>query len=231
MDETVFSAQEFENRHRRIRQRMKERSLDGLIVTRGENIYYGSGYKAAHFASWLCELHALVIPATGSPRIMTRSLEREAAKMQATEAPRLYMDHEDPYAVLLDILEESGNLAGTLGIEERFLKLSQFKRIQRVLPKAKFVDVSGMIEEVAATPSTAESECLRRAAHITQLGLDTGLRAANCRRSSRTSRVRMESRSLRTRRPSISRIRTRIGRSGCGTTWRPTERQAPGATA
>jgi Xaa-Pro dipeptidase len=178
MGEMVFSAQEFQDRHRRIRQRMQERALDAVIVTRGENIYYGSGYKAAHFASWLCELHALIIPATGSPRIMTRSLEREATKIQSTEAPRLYMDHEDPYLVLRGILEESGNNGTTLGIEERFLKLSQFKKIQRVLPSAKFVDVSGMIEEVAATPSPAESECLRRAAQITKIGLDTGLKAA-----------------------------------------------------
>jgi Xaa-Pro dipeptidase len=178
MHDLAFSADEFQERHRRIRQRMKERSLDALVITRGENIYYGSGFKASHFASWLCELHALVIPATGAPRIMTRALEREAAKIQATEAPRLYMDHEDPYAVLLDILKETGNVAGTLGIEERFLKLSQFKKIQHVLPDARFVDVTGLIEGLAATPSAAESECLRRAARITRIGLDTGLRAA-----------------------------------------------------
>ncbi|MFL6798120.1 MAG: M24 family metallopeptidase [Xanthobacteraceae bacterium] len=178
MDELAFSAQEFEDRHRRIRGDMKERSIDALIVTRGENIFYGSGYKAAHFASWLCELHALVMPAVGSPRIMTRSLEREATKIQYTEAPRLYMDHEDPYGVVFDILKESGNTAGTLGIEERYLKLSQFKRLQKVLPDATFVDVSGMIEAVAASPSAAESECLRRASRITSIGLDTGLNAA-----------------------------------------------------
>jgi len=178
MHELAFSTEEFQERHRRIRQRMKEQSLDALIVTRGENIYYGSGFKASHFASWLCELHALVIPATGAPRIMTRALEREAAKIQATEAPRLYMDHEDPYAVLFDILRETGNVAGTLGIEERFLKLSQFKKIQHVLPNARLVDATGLIEGVAATPSAAESECLRRAARITRIGLDTGLRAA-----------------------------------------------------
>ena len=109
---------------------------------------------------------------------MTRSLEREATKIQFTEAPRLYMDHEDPYRVVLDILGESGNIAGTIGIEERFLKLSQFKKLQRVLPNATFVDVSGLIESVASTPSPAESECLRRAARVTKIGLDTGLKAA-----------------------------------------------------
>ncbi len=178
MSEMIFSPQEFQDRHRRVRERMKDLLVDALIVTRGENIFYGSGYKASHFASWLCELHALVIPAAGAPRIMTRSLEREAAKIQFTEAPKLYMDHENPYEVLVDILKESGNTAGTLGIEERFLKLSQFKKLQQYLPNAKFVDVSGLIEGVAATPSEAESACLRRAAQVTKVGLETGLRAA-----------------------------------------------------
>lgn len=178
MDGLVFPAEEFDERHSRIRQEMRERALDAAIITRGENIFYGSGFKASHFASWLCELHAMVIPASGSPRIMTRALEREAAKMQVTQAPKLYMDHEDPYQVLLDILAESGHADGTIGIEERFLKLSQFKSIQRALPNARFVDITGMIERVAATPSPAESECLRRAAHITEIGLETGLRAA-----------------------------------------------------
>lgn len=178
MSEPTFSAQEFEQRHGRIRGRMKEIGVDAAILTRGENIYYGSGYKASHFASWLCELHALVIPADGAPRIMTRSLEREAARIQHTQAPRLYADHENAYDVLVDILKESGNTAARLGIEERFLKVSQFKKLQQALPGATFVDISGMVEAVAATPSPAESECLRRAAHVTRIGLETGLKAA-----------------------------------------------------
>lgn len=174
----VFSAQEFEQRHRRIRDEMSARGLDALILTRGENIFYGSGFKASHFASWLCELHALVIPASGAPRIMTRALEREAAKIQVTQSPRLFMDHENPYAVLVDILGESGTAGGVLGIEERHLKLSQFRKLQQHLPQARFVDVTGLVEGVAATPSEAESECLRRSARVTRIGLETGLRAA-----------------------------------------------------
>lgn len=178
MAEMLFSPQEYNDRHRRIRARMKDEGADALILTRGENIFYGSGYKASHFASWLCELHALVIPAAGAPRLMTRTLEREAANIQYTRTPALYMDHEDPYEVLVRILNESGNAAGTLGIEERFLKLSQFRKLRQHLPDATFVDVTGLVEGLAATPSAAESACLRRAAEITTIGLDAGLRAA-----------------------------------------------------
>ena len=156
---------------------MKAAGINALVVTRGENIFYGSGFRASHFASWLSELHALVIPETGVPRLMTRSLEREIAKLQWTPSPHLYMDHENPYEVLRRILAETGNTDKRIGIEERFLKVSQLKKIQNVLPGASFADASGLIESVAAIPSRAESECLRRAANITNIGFRTGIEA------------------------------------------------------
>jgi Xaa-Pro aminopeptidase len=175
LDELSFSADEFERRLAGIRARMKAAGMDALILTRGENIFYGCGFRASHFASWLSELHALIIPMEGAPRMMTRALEREIAKLQWTPSPHLYMDHEDPYEVLVKILQESGNVANRIGIEERFLKVSQLKSIQRHLPNAGLVDASGLVEAVAATPSEAETACLRRAAQITDIGFAAGI--------------------------------------------------------
>jgi Xaa-Pro dipeptidase len=155
---------------------MKPAGLDALIVTRGENIFYASGFRASHFASWLSELHALVIPASGEPRLMTRALEREIAKLQWTASPQLYMDHENPYELLVRILQESDNSKKCIGVEERFLKVSQLRNIQRHLPAAKFTDASGLVESVAASPSPAECACLREAARITDIGFQTGIR-------------------------------------------------------
>ncbi len=177
MNDLAFPAAEFEGRLARIRARMQPAALDALIVTRGENIFYASGFRASHFASWLSELHALVIPAIGEPRLMTRALEREIAKLQWTGFPQLYMDHENPYELLVRILRESGNSEKRIGIEERFLKVSQLKSIQRHLPAAQFTDASGLVESVAADPSPAESACMRRAARITEIGFQTGIGA------------------------------------------------------
>ena len=107
---------------------------------------------------------------------MTRALEREIAKLQWTGSPQLYLDHENPYELLVKILRESGNDTKTIGIEERFLKVSQLRRIQQHLPGARLVDASGLVEGVAASPSQAESDCLRRAARITDIGFQAGVR-------------------------------------------------------
>lgn len=175
MIDLAFPPQEFEGRLAKIRLKMKEAGLDALILTRAENIFYASGYKAAHFASWLSEVHAVIIPSEGAPRLMTRSLERETTRLQWTADPIVYMDHEDSYAVLTAVLRESGSEAKVIGLEERFLKVSQFKKIQRYIPNATLVDASGLVEGVAAIPSKAESACMREAARITDIGFKAGL--------------------------------------------------------
>jgi Xaa-Pro dipeptidase len=175
LSELSFAGVEFEQRVAKIRNKMKSAGLDALILTRGENIFYASGFRGAHFASWLSELHALIIPMDDTPRLMTRALEREVAKLQ-TASPQLYQDHENPYELLVGILQEGGNEAKTIGVEERFLKLSQFKNIRRQLPEATLIDASGLVEGVAARPSEAESACLRRAARIADVGMQAGIR-------------------------------------------------------
>ena len=175
MSQLVFSNQELEDRLNRIREQMINKGLDALLLTRPQNIYYASGFKASHFASQFSELHAMVIPREGEPRIMTRALEKEMARMQWTKDPKLYMDHEDPYQLLVRILQESGNLATRIGIEERFLTVRQFTRIRQSLPHAQFLDATGLVESVAANPSKAESECLRSAARITHIGFQKGI--------------------------------------------------------
>ena len=109
MGDLSFPTTEFGDRLSKILSAMNERGMDVLILTRAENIFYASGFRASHFASWLSELHAVIIPKNGELRLMTRALEREAAKHQWTEAPHLYMDDEDPYTALRKIISEMGN--------------------------------------------------------------------------------------------------------------------------
>jgi len=170
-----FSAAEFTTRLAKIRSAMKAAGLDVLIVTRAENIFYATGFRASHFASWLSELHALIIPMSNEPRLMTRALEREVAKTQWTKSPYLYPDQENPYQALKEIIEEAGAAKGTIGVEERFMRVSQLKEIARHLPNGRYVDASGMVEGVAAEPSEAESACLRAAARITNVGFEAGI--------------------------------------------------------
>lgn len=175
MDSSIFSDQEFEDRLRRVQQEMRNRGSDTLILTRSQNIYYLSGFRASHFASQFSELHTLIVPSEGAPRIMTRALEKEIARLQWTKDPVLYMDHENPYELLVTIFREGDFSVKSIGVEERFLTVRQLSRMRQSFPGAQFLDISGLVEGVAAHPSKAESECMREAAKITNLGFQKGI--------------------------------------------------------
>jgi Xaa-Pro dipeptidase len=179
MQSLVFPPSEFEGRLDRIREEMSSRKLDGLILTRPQNIYYATGYRGAQLASVVSQLLCVVIPARGEPRFMTRKLEEETVRTQWTKNPRLYMDHEDPFQVLAGIVKESRNESGKLGIEEGFLTVRQLARFKKALPNAKFVDTTGLVEGIRATPTKAESECIRRAAKVTSIGFQKGVEVSH----------------------------------------------------
>lgn len=173
----VFSKDEFARRLSIVQAEAAKREVSALVLTRPQNIYYLSGFRASHFAGQLSELHALVVPADGPPRLMTRALEKGIAQLQWTSNPSLYMDHEDPYQVVQKILHDMKIQGGTLGIEERFLSMRQFARLKNVLPDARFIDVTGLVEAIAVKSSADEVDCLRRAAAVTKAGFEAGIEA------------------------------------------------------
>jgi Xaa-Pro dipeptidase len=173
----VFTRDEIALRVSRVQAAAKRIGVATLILTRPQNIYYLSGFRASHFAGQLSELHALVVPTEGPPRLMTRALEKSIAELQWSEKPIFYMDHESPYTVLQSIFRENDIRADQLGIEERYLSVRQLSRIKQVLPDARYQDVSGLVEAIAVKSSPSEVACLRRAATVTKVGFEAGIAA------------------------------------------------------
>ena len=63
-----FPEEEYDARLKRVRQAMAERSLDGMLISSPENIYYLTGLNyLGYFAYQL-----LVVPLTGAPALVTR---------------------------------------------------------------------------------------------------------------------------------------------------------------
>ena len=86
------------------------------------------------------------------------------------------MDHENPYELLRRKTGGDGKYKATIGIEEQFLKVSQLKKIANHIPDGRYIDVSGIVERIAASPSKAEMACLRNSAKITDAGFQVGIR-------------------------------------------------------
>lgn len=171
----AFSSDEFSRRLAKVQEKIVERGLSALILTRPQNIYYLSGFRASHFAGQLSELHTLVVPTSGLPRLMTRALEKGIAQLQWTKDPYLHMDHEDPYLVLQRTFDDMQISKGPIGIEERFVSVRQFYKIKNVLPGAEFIDTTGLVEAIAVQSTPAEIQCLKGAAEVTRAGFTAGI--------------------------------------------------------
>jgi Xaa-Pro dipeptidase len=171
----VFTHDEIAQRVSRVQAAAKRVGVSTLVLTRPQNIYYLSGFRASHFGGPFSELQALVVPAEGHPRLMTRALEKTIAELQWSEKPSFYMDHESPYTLLQNICRENNIRADSLGIEERFLSVRQLSRIKQVLPQAQYQDVTGLVEAIALKSSPSEVACLRRAATVANVGIEAGI--------------------------------------------------------
>lgn len=175
MRSPIFPEEEYRERLKKVRERIAEVGLEAIILTRPQNIYYVSGYRAA-IMGWISPILPLIIPSEGELCLITRLLEAEVSKEQLAKDIRNYMDHEDPFQILAELMEGRGIASGTIGIEENFLSVQQLNRVKKALAHATFKDMSGLVDSIRITLSEREIECFKRAAEITNIGLKAGLR-------------------------------------------------------
>lgn len=167
--------EEYERRLQRVREAISASGDDLWIITRPENIYYLSGYRAAHIAARTAQLHGIFVPADGEPVLIGRSLEAETTTDQRVSQLILLDDDEDPYAAMHRAIPAPS--WERIGVEERFLSVRQLKRLTADLADPRVTDITGRVEALAASPSPGEVASLREAALITQAGLEAGATA------------------------------------------------------
>jgi Xaa-Pro aminopeptidase len=169
-----FSDEEYDQRLGKITKRMSEEGLDALILTRAQNIYWVAGYRAA-VMNWTLPLLPLVISQKGDMRFLTRVIECSTAETQLAPNPRYYKDHEDPYTILAELVDECGAASGNVGVEEAFMSVLQLNLMKKALPNARFKNASWLVENIRITLSKQEVAYYRKAAEMTHIGFQKGL--------------------------------------------------------
>lgn len=175
-DDLVFSMAEFEARLAAIRRAMAARGVDAFLVTTPENMFYLTGYQTPGYY-WF---QALVIPLDDQPFMVTRQLEDSNVQTRTwLELSRPYKDAENPPEALAHAMIDFGLGQVTIGYERQcyFLRSFEIETLQHALPAARFVDVSGLCEELRLVKSPAEIETMRKAAHATEAGMRAGIAA------------------------------------------------------
>ncbi len=171
-----FTVEEYQQRLAGVRARMQQREADLFLSHTPENIYYLSGYRTPGYYRYQC----LALAHQGNPVLLTRRLEQPNVWAYSWfDDSASYLDTEDPIELTARVIEDLGGASRTIGVEKNswFLTVQDFERLQRRLPNARFVDLSGTVEEGRLIKSPAEVGYMRRAARAAERAMQAGIEA------------------------------------------------------
>lgn len=163
--DSLFPTEEFESRLITLRQRLRAHEVDVALISSPENIYYLTGLNHHGFFAY----HLLIVPLTGSMRLIARGMEHPTVEEQV---PHLqftgYNDSEDPIAVTCAVLRDAGFARAHVGMEKETLFLPPHiaEGIQAGLPDAQWQDISGLVDDQRIVKSARELAYVRDAARV-----------------------------------------------------------------
>ena len=173
-----FSTEEFEHRIARARASLDEREIDGLLMFAPESHFYICGYDTFGFAMFQC----LVLTATDL-HLFTRTPDLRQAQQTSIlddDQIHIWIDVEGakPAAELKALLSTLGLEGKHLGIEFNTVGLSahNWRLLEESLDAfASFVDASDLVTLLRREKSPREIEYHRRAAELSDDGLDAAI--------------------------------------------------------
>lgn len=170
----AFSPEEYQSRLRRVREEMRARTVDLLLLTSPENIYYLSGYRTTGYYMYQC----LLVPASGSPRFVVRKLEMTNVRGLSWIKEGIALeDNQDPLDGTVAAVTSCGGREGRIGFEDGgfFLPPRILAGLQERLPKASWVPASAAVERCRVIKSPQEIAYIRKAADAAVAGLKEGM--------------------------------------------------------
>ncbi len=172
-----FAAAEFADRMARTRAAAAASGVAAAIFDDYEAMAWLTGYGNSE-NRWRC----LVLPVDGEPFVLIRALDGEPCRQRGAVADVVtFLDWEPPGAALAGALAERGLAAAVLGLDlaSPSMTARRFAELQAALPRARFVDLGRLANELRLLKSPAEITLLRKAAAIADEGLARA--AAACR--------------------------------------------------
>src|SRR4051812_12850573 len=175
MSKGDFSAPEFEDRLRRVREAAAAAGLDWLVLFHPVSIHWLTGSDAKSYQAFQC----LFVNAHDGPTLMlTRESERCEFEQDALIGGLETWggsEPEDPLAAFARIADRLGLRRARVGVEvpAYYLHPHHYGRIREMLGPALVAEPSRLVADLKAVKSAAEIAYVRRAAAIADEGLDS----------------------------------------------------------
>ena len=160
----TFDHSEFAARLERLRDAMRGREVDVMLVDDIEILAYFTGYERS-----LSSYRACLLPREGDPVMVLRALDVAPFRQAAWFADCVgYADDEDGVLAVARVMRERGMDRVTLGVDEdsHGMTLSAFRRLRASLPGVRIVDMAGVPWAQRLIKSDLEIEHIEAAAAI-----------------------------------------------------------------
>ncbi|HVR89272.1 MAG TPA: M24 family metallopeptidase [Candidatus Limnocylindria bacterium] len=180
----LFSGAEYARRYAALRAKMREASLDCVIVPGGPNHWsFGGGMQwlTGHW-EWHAVANYVVVPLVGEPTLVYSmgGTHLEAVRRETANAlGDVRQSRGGRFGeVMVERIRELGLERGRIGlleIDPRFgdhLPVNQYESLRAGLPDGELVFTAHWMHELVAVHSDEELDCIRMAGRLCQAGME-----------------------------------------------------------
>lgn len=178
---TESNAREFGGRVERIRRQMREKGIDALFVAQPSNVWYVAGF----WEFIPIRMEAVLVPLDGDCVFVVSKNEFEyASKVSWMRDVRYYTEfpepgrHQNPYDLVLDAVRDRGLEKATIGIEESFLPVGEYRRFSQLMPQVRFVDGGAILAACRMVKSPYEIDLLKKSGKVAVAAWNASLNVA-----------------------------------------------------
>ncbi len=159
-----ITAEERRRRIEKAQQLMRAEGIQALYLDASTSLYYFTGMRLRGSE----RLHGVVIPAEGEPSYICPAFEEEKtrAMLQLGDDVRVWEEHEDPTALVIDTVRSHGHAHGTVAVDEA-TPFFTFDGLRRAGNAFEFVNGSLISARCRMLKSPAELALMQRAKNIT----------------------------------------------------------------
>jgi Xaa-Pro dipeptidase len=179
----AFAEEEYRERIRKTRERMREDGIDVLLCSNPANMCYLTGYDG-----WSFYVHQLVMLTVDGddPVWVGRGMDAAAARV-TTFLPKdnviaygddyVHSKFKHPLEFVADLIWEQELQLATIGVEMDtfYFPARSLLALQKKLPGANIVDATTLVPWVKVIKSPAELEYVRRAARICEKAMNAAV--------------------------------------------------------
>jgi Xaa-Pro aminopeptidase len=165
----------------RFTQALAQSEFDAVIAVSPENTWYLSEAVLDTQRTLLERLALVVWPRHGEPTYVVCTNEQIQARRDSWIADlRGYVEYrQSPMEPAAEAVREKGAAGGTVAVEKRYLTAHFYEELQRLLPRARLVDVGPFFDRVRAVKTAGEIARMERAAQATEQAIRRAFEAVH----------------------------------------------------